>query len=70
MEECPLLHNDNDCMTDVVDAYSNLQELIGKDLLPAQETHDLVEISCRRHNSSCSLYENVRFKLYFCVSIS
>ena len=44
MEEWPLLHNDDDCMTDVVDAYSNLQELIGKHLLPAQETHDLVEI--------------------------
>ena len=44
MEEWPLLHNEDDCMTDVVDAYSNLQELIGKHLLPAQETHDLVAI--------------------------
>ena len=44
MEEWPLLHNDNDCMTDVVDAYSNLQELIGKRLLLVQETQDLVAI--------------------------
>ena len=44
LEEWPLLHNDNYCMTDVVDACSNLQELIGKHLLPAQETQDLVAI--------------------------
>ena len=44
LDEWPLLHNDDDCMTDVVDAYSNLQELIEKHLLPAQETQDLVAI--------------------------
>ena len=70
MEEWPLLHNDDDCMTDVVDAYSNLREPIGKHLLSSRETRDLVAIPVGDITARVVCMKMLGSSCIFCVSIS
>ena len=70
MEEWPLLPNEDDRVTDVFYAYSNLQKLIGEHIVPAQETQNLVAIPVGDITAQVVCMKMLaRFKLSFCFSI-